>query len=362
MAVGVTTATRPRTLDLIAKYRNVPGISDLHFVPDRTAFVRADGDNSERFAAPSLEDVHEFMKLVASPEQLREFNNEGSLTAIRAGYSDEGEGGIGRIRVQVKQHYYGLKVAIRYLQNTPPGVAAIDLPETVTQWMHKPSGLVLFCGITGTGKTTTQASLVHYALSKTNPHVITLENPIEYLYDDDRVTMRELGRHFRTFDQGLFDAMADDPDIIMMGEILNRDTAEAALYAAESGHLVLATVHTNSTMHAADRIVSLFDTGERDMARTVLALQLIGCVGSKLVKKIGGGRRAAFEVLVKTPSVAGAIAKGNTKDIRDALTNTRSVGMQSLEQHLRLLASGPEPQITAAEAKNAAEFPDEVRL
>lgn len=343
--------------DMLTQCRSISGLSDLHVVPGRTAFVRVDGELQDSFPAPSVHDVQAFLQRVAGAEQLRAFNDPTEMTALRIGHSDPT---YGRLRIQAKAHHHGLKLAARFLQDKPPSLHDLDLPDVLPTWMHRPSGLVLFCGITGTGKTTNQTGMVNYALGSTKPHVITLENPIEYLYDDDRVTQRELGRHFIAHSQGLYDAMADDPDIIMMGEILTRETAEAALQAAESGHLVLATVHTNGTMHASDRIVTMFSPGERDMARTILSQQLIGCVGSKLVKKTAGGRRAAVEVLVKTPAVAGAIQQGNTKAIRDAITNTRGHGMMSLEQHLALLVKRAE--ITLAEAKLAAEFPDEVRI
>ncbi len=359
MAVVAANVVRPDLHKEIAKWRGQAGVSDLHIIPDRSAFVRRDGDNGESFDAPTMDQMMGFIKEIASAEQIAAFNDPQKLTAIRAGHSDDA---YGRIRLQAKQHHFGLKVAIRYLQDSPPALHELDLPAILPEWMHRDSGLILFCGRTGDGKTTNQSALIHYALAKRNPHVITLENPVEYLYDDDRVTMRELGRHFVTFAQGIYDAMADDPDIIMMGEILDRLTAEAVLQAVESGHLVLATVHTNGTMHAADRIVSMFPPGERDMARMILSQQLIGCCGSKLVKKKGGGRRAAVEILVRTPAVTGAIVRGDTKAIRDCITNTREVGMMSLEQHLTKLAKDTPPQISHSEAKANAEFPDEVKI
>lgn len=353
----------PRLYQALVHYRQ-EGASDLHVVGGCAVYPRLDGDLLPPMPSgytPNDDEIEIFLRDVCTEYQYAQFKN---VWTTDAAY---GDAQIGRIRINASCTATGTALALRYLQDEPPDFPTLGLPPIIAQWTHKPSGLILFSGVTGSGKTTLQASLLRYMLQMTSPRVLTLEDPIEYLFADPRVSQHELGRHFISFEDELAGFMRRDPDVIMMGEIRSRATAESLLLAAESGHLAMATVHSSDTARVFDRILGMFQEDARDLIRVQLAQQLIGIVGLKLVKRKqapngkSAGRRAACEILVKNDAIAAAIVNGKkARDIRDAVTNTPQDGMRSLESFLSELVRNQE--IDLETARDAAERPEELTV
>jgi twitching motility protein PilT len=326
-----------------------------------TVYYRIDGDlKAQDAASPNRDETLAFLKQSLSDYQWREFD---ARWAADGAYGDNHTG---RIRIHAREARPGVALRIRFLDDRPPDLAQLDLPPIIGDWIRRPSGLIVLSGVTGSGKTTLQAALLWHALATGNPSILTLEDPIEYLFDtDDRVLQHERGRHFTRFEQALSEFMRCDPDIIMLGEVRSPETAKAVLTAVESGHLCICTGHARDTARVFDRILAMFPEGERDLARSQLAQHLIGVIGLKLVKRRVRedglpGRRAACEILERSDTVASALLNNsNAHEIRDAVTNGGG-NMKSMEMHLSELVQRGDIDVDAA--REAAEYPDELRL
>lgn len=258
---------------------------------------------------------------------------------------------LGRYRANAYRQQRGVALALRPIPETVPSLPAIQAPAILTALAAHDHGLVLVVGPTGSGKSTTLAAMVDHINRTEAKHVLTIEDPVEFVYTPERalVTQREVGRDTPSFADALKAALREDPDVILLGEMRDLETIRLALTAAETGHLVLATLHTATAGQAVERIVDVFPGSERDLARTLLADVLRAVVAQQLLpRKDGQGRVAAHEVLVGTPAVRNLIREQKGAQLVSAMQTGQQQGMQTMAQSLeRLVRSG---QIDAAES------------
>jgi len=244
-----------------------------------------------------------------------------------------------RVRVNLFRQRQGPAVSLRLLPAQAPSLDALGLTNVfrpVSQWQD---GLLLVAGPTGSGKSSTLAALVDHLNRERPAHVITLEDPIEIVHHSQRslVTQREVGRHTRDFAQALRSALRQDPDVILLGELRDLESIRLALRAAQTGHLVLATVHARCAVSSIDHLVDVFDAQEKTLIRSLLAESLRMVVVQRLVKRRGGGRVAAREVLVATAAVRNLIREGRLVQLQSVMQTGAGQGMQTLEDALRAL-------------------------
>ncbi len=247
-----------------------------------------------------------------------------------------------RVRVNVFDHLGGYGLVARLIRDTVPSLSQLDLPPELANIMDLRDGLVLVCGPTGSGKSTTLAALVDVLDQRRAAHVITLEDPIEYRFHPRRclVHQRELGTHVPTFAAGLRAALREAPDVILLGELRDRDTIAAALTAAETGHLVLATLHAPSAAGAIDRVIDAFPENAQRQIRNQLAGCLRTVVTQYLLPRRDGGRAPAIELVPVTPAVCNIIRKGDLHTLPTAINTGRDAGMIPLERSLAKLLDG----------------------
>lgn len=263
---------------------------------------------------------------------------------------------LGRFRFHVFRQQAGLAAAIRHLGLAPPSLQSLEAPPLCAQLALRERGLVLVTGATGSGKSTTLAAMVRHLCEERAVHVLTIEDPIEFIHAPARalVTQREVGRHTRSFAQALRAALRADPDVLLVGELRDLDSVRLALSAADSGHLVLATLHAASAARTMDRIVDLFPSGEKDSARGLLAESLQGLIAQTLLPTCDGRARvAAHELLVATPAVRHLIREGRSAQLYSAMQAGGAAGMQTLQASLeRLVRQGRIlPQTAQAHAR-----------
>ena len=316
-------------IDIIMRAREM-GASDVHFGAGSPVFFRKDGS------------------LVVAPYEIDDDQKErmilGLLDGGQRAWFDEGndvdmalatpDGN--RQRVNVFRTSGGVCAAIRLLDNEIPSIAELGLPQVVTQLAELPRGLVLVTGPTGSGKSTTLASMVDYVNDNFAKHAITVEDPIEYVYEQKRalIQQREVGRDVKGFAGSLRSALREDPDIILVGEMRDHETIAAALTAAETGHLVLSTLHTTGAALTVDRVVDACPAEAQDQVRVQLANVLAGVITQCLVPMIGGGRCAATEVLVGTDAVRNIVRDDKSFQLSNVMQSGAAVGMHTLNADL----------------------------
>lgn len=252
--------------------------------------------------------------------------------------------GLGRYRANAYRQQRGVGMALRPIPEQVPTLGSINAPPILGTLVNHSHGLVLVVGPTGSGKTTTLASMVDQVNRSAAKHVLTIEDPIEYIYTPDRclVTQREVGRDTPSFNDALKAALREDPDVILLGEMRDLETIRLALTAAETGHLVLATLHTATAAQAVERILDVFPGEERDLARTLLADVLRAVVAQQLLPRVdGSGRISAHEILVGTPAVRNLIRENKTAQLLSAMQTGQQFGMQTMAQSVeRLVKAG----------------------
>jgi twitching motility protein PilT len=245
--------------------------------------------------------------------------------------------GLGRFRINAYLQARGPAIALRLIPGTLPDLKALRAPECVASWGRHAHGLVLMTGPTGSGKSTLLAALLHDINQHCEGHLLTLEDPIEYEHAPLQclIHQREVGRDTPDFESGLRAALREDPDVILVGEMRDAATIRLALTAAETGHLVLSTLHTASAPQAVDRLVDAFSSHEKDAVRALLAENLIAVLAQTLCPQLGGvGRVAAHEIMVGTPAVKNLIREGKLSQLYSALQTGHAAGMQTLDQSL----------------------------
>jgi twitching motility protein PilT len=320
--------------------------SDLHLSAGEAPMMRVHGEMFRVDMAPlSPEETHRLIFEVMNDTQRRTFQS--TLEADFAFALD----GARRFRVNVFCQSRGEGAVFRTIPGTIPRFADLGLPPILRELCNEEKGLVLVTGPTGSGKSTTLAAMIDYLNETTPGHILTLEDPIEFVHRPKRclVNQREIGSNTKSFNAALRSALREDPDIILVGELRDLETISLALTAAETGHLVFATVHTSSAAKTVDRLVDVFPPAQQAQVRTMVSESLLGVCTQMLLKKVGGGRAAALEILVGTPAVRNLIREGKTHQIPSAMQVGAKAGMQTMEAAVMDLVS--KGIVTAEEAR-----------
>lgn len=310
------------------------GASDLHITVGLPPMLRVTGrlmpmDNSNRMSADSTERL---VMSMMSEDNKRVFDDEGHVDFSM------GLPGIGRFRVNAYRQRGTCGAAIRVIPYDVPNLRDLGLPQIIETFADKPRGFVVVTGPTGSGKSTTLAALVELINSKRNCHVMTIEDPIEYLHQHKKaiVNQREIGEDAKSFPSALRAALREDPDVILVGEMRDLETMATAITAAETGHLVLATLHTGDAVQTIDRIIDVFPEYQQHQVRVQLAGTLEAVIAQHLIpRKDKPGRVAAVEIMVGTPAVKSLIREGKTHQLRSLIQTGARFGMQTMEQSLR---------------------------
>ncbi|WP_439565710.1 type IV pilus twitching motility protein PilT [Microcella sp.] len=331
--------------DVIAR-----GGSDLHVAGDAPPMVRVDGELRPVTGAPpwSRDDVTSILESVMSAVQRETFAREWELDfAISPRGAD-------RFRVNVYKDRDAMAGAFRLIPSEIKSLKQLGVPSVVAKFAALPRGLVLVTGPTGSGKSTTLAALIDLVNRSRADHIVTIEDPIEYVHHNQRslVNQREVGSDTHSFADALKRVLRQDPDVILIGELRDLETVSTALTAAETGHLVFATLHTQSAAQTIDRIIDVFPPHQQGQVRSQLALTLQGVVCQTLLPRASGqGRIIATEIMMTTSAIANLIREGKTYQIPSALQAGREAGMHTMDQHLADLVNSHMVTREAAQAK-----------
>ncbi len=266
-----------------------------------------------------------------------------------------------RFRVSVFKAKGSFGIVLRQIPNEIFSLRDIGLPDKVKDLLTRPRGLILVTGPTGSGKSTTLASMIDWINENTDGHIITIEDPIEYYHHHKKclVTQREVGVDVPSFADAIRGALRQDPDVILVGEMRDLETIEAAVTAAETGHLVFGTLHTTGAARTVDRIVDAFPSDTKDQIRTQLASSIVAVISQVLCKKVGGGRVASLEIMITTDSIASLIRENKTFRITSDIQTGASLGMITLDAHLLSLYN--RNLITAESCIEKSQHPEEMR-
>lgn len=265
-----------------------------------------------------------------------------------------------RIRGNAFTQKGDVAIALRMIPSKIPSFEELGLPEVANKLSKLPRGFVLVTGPTGSGKSTTLASMIDYINETRNLHVLTIEDPIEYVHNhrNSAISQREIGSDSGSFERALRSALREDPDVLLIGEMRDLESIQIALTMAETGHLVFGTLHTNDAAQAIDRIIDVFPAWRQDQIRVQLSASLAAVIAQRLVPKIGGGMVAVFEVLMATSATRNMIREGKTNQLRNIMTTSKGDGMQNLETHLAELVKSD--VITYENALGVSGFPKEL--
>jgi twitching motility protein PilT len=327
------------------------GASDIHLKIDRPPVLRLDGTLEPLSDVPPLNDadLEAVLKRVTEPvpHRLESFRTEGELDIAYSASE------LPRFRVNGFRQRGAVSFAFRVIPKKIPSFESLSLPPGVEKLAGERRGLVLVTGETGSGKTTTLAAMVDHMNRTRKQHIVTIEDPIEILHGDVGciVSQREVGVDTASFHEALRRALRQDPDVILIGELRDADTAQTALHAAESGHLVLSTMHTVDASETVGRMVEFFPGVKQPLVRTVLAGVLRGVISQRLLPKTDGGRIAAVEVMVNNARIADLVRENRADEIHDAIEDGSFFQMQTFMQALiDLVVSGQVDQEIAANA------------
>ena len=305
--------------------------SDLHLTVGLPPVYRIDGELVNEGDVPVQEQwIADVVRMLGNSKQIRELEETGE--------SDFAVTFDGSIRMRCNAFYQQGKtaLALRMLPLKIPTVQSLDLSPVIVEQADKPRGLVLLTGPTGSGKSSTLAAMLDYINHTRRRHIITLENPIEFLYTPDKciINQREVGDDTGSFAAGLRAALRQDPDVILVGEMRDLETISTAITAAETGHLVFGTLHTKGAANSIDRIIDVFPPAQQEQIRIQLADVLECVIAKALLPKIGGGRVAAYEILLATPAVRSLIRQNKSFQITSTMQTGRRQGMQLLDDAL----------------------------
>ena len=328
--------------------------SDLHLSTGLPPMLRVHGDIQTLDLPPlEAEQLGQMLAQAMSPNQQTAF-----AQSLELDFALDVPG-LSRFRVNAFQHSRGAGAVFRSIPSVVPMLETLGAPAIVAELALKPRGLVLVTGPTGSGKSTTLAAMVDFYNRTERGHIITVEDPIEFVHDAKNclVSQREVGRHTHSFSAALRSALREDPDVILVGEMRDLETIRLALSAAETGHLVLGTLHTASATKTIDRIIDVFPADEKEMVRSMLSESLQGVVAQTLCKTADGlGRVAAHEIMIGTPAIRNLIREDKVAQMYSAIQTGGSLGMQTLDMCLKnLVARG---LVSRESAREKAKTPE----
>ena len=312
--------------------------SDLHLSAELPPMIRVDGD-IRRINVPALDhkQVHSLIYDIMNDKQRKDFEE-----FYETDFSFEIPG-LARFRVNAFNQNRGAGAVFRTIPSRILSLEELGAPAIFKEISDVPRGIVLVTGPTGSGKSTTLAGMVDYKNDNEFGHILTVEDPIEFVHESKKclVNQREVHRDTLGFNEALRSALREDPDIILVGEMRDLETIRLALSAAETGHLVFGTLHTSSAAKTIDRIIDVFPAAEKDMVRSMLSESLRAVIAQTLIKKIGGGRVAAHEIMIGNPAIRNLIRENKIAQMYSAIQTGQATGMQTLDQCLKdLVAKG----------------------
>ncbi|MFA5090031.1 MAG: type IV pilus twitching motility protein PilT [Candidatus Omnitrophota bacterium] len=345
-------------IDILLRTLVIKKSSDLHFQAGSPPIFRVNGELSFSDLSPlSSKEIEKYVYSIMTKEQKEEFNKSHRFDFS---YSVPG---IARFRVNVYQQRGCVGAVMRCIPFEIPTVEELGLPPVIKELATKPNGLILVTGPTGSGKSTTLAAIIGYINNNIKGHIITIEDPLEFLHQNKlcEINQREVGIDTDSFAAALRDTLREDPNVILVGEMRDLETISNAITAAETGHLVFATLHTNDAAQTVDRMIDVFPPHQQPQIRTQLASTLRAVIAQKLLrKKDGSGRIAAFEIMIVNSAIKHLIKEGSTSQIYSAIQTGRQEGMQNLEQTLKNLCQ--DGLISVEEAMRKANDPKALEL
>ncbi len=342
------------TIEQLVAKAKADGASDIHLICGLPPKYRVDGDLKSMTDTPlTAEECVAYAKEQArTPEAYAEFERVGELDAAYT-YADN------RCRLHVFKQQGVPSSAIRLLSDEIPDLNTLGLPPAAMELPDLHKGIVLVTGETGSGKSTTLAAMIDYINHRKNCHIVTLEDPVEYLYKPDKaaINQREVGKDTMSFASGLRASLREDPNVILIGEMRDKETIETAITAAETGHLVFGTLHTGSAADSIDRIVQTFPEGMQMQIRLQLSTCMQAVITQQLLPKKMGGRALAAELMVVTDAIRNLIRNGNTPQIQNAVATSAAIGGQTMDQALvKLVRSGQVSKDIAVEYSHEKDY------
>jgi twitching motility protein PilT len=337
-----------RKIDRFLRLMNDRGASDFHLSVGRPPMLRISGSMEQiRYRTMQEEDWTEMIQPIAPPERWAEYREGGD-----ADFAYELES-VARFRVNLFRQQRGSAAVLRVIPSKIMTIEQLGLPAQVRRLAEIRSGLVLVTGPTGSGKSTTLAAVIDLINENKNHHIITIEDPIEFVHRNKKclIHQREIGAHATSFAEALKAAGREDPDLVLVGEMRDLETISMALTAAEKGTIVFGTLHTNNAVKTIDRIVSVFPAGEQEGVRNVLADTLRAVVAQQLLPKIGGGRVAAIEILFSSAAIGNMIREGKIGQIISAIQTGSKQGMMEMDASIRALYEEGKVEASAAHDK-----------
>ena len=320
-------------LDELLRIGHAKGASDVHLVAGSAPIYRINGQliptDEGRLMA---NDTYEMAKSILTDELWEVLENK---REVDLSYSIEN---ISRFRVNIFYQKSAVSIAFRVIPRDIPSIETLGIPTILQEVVQRPHGLFLVTGPTGSGKSTSLASMIDFMNQTMNKHIITLEDPVEYIHSHKQsiIVQREIGFDTLSFANGLRASLRQDPDVILVGELRDLETIQTAITAAETGHLVMGTLHTQDTAGTIDRIIDVFPAHQRNQTRTMLANVLLGVMSQRLFRRTDlSGRVVATEVLINTPAIANLIRTEKMHQIPNVLQTSRELGMHTMEMSIK---------------------------